>query len=101
VLAIVAAAPALGAAESAFDLFRKRVQERTLAYSSGDKSIDQPAVQIRLATALADIRAARAVFDQAIADLGRASRSSAGAGVDDRMAARLAAANVVRMARAV
>jgi alkylation response protein AidB-like acyl-CoA dehydrogenase len=101
VLAIVAAAPALGAAEAAVDLFKKRVQDRVLAYTSGDKAIDQPAAQIRLATALADARAARAVFDQAIAELDRASRSAHGAGIDDRIAARLAAANVVRMARAV
>lgn len=101
VLAIVAAAPALGAAESAVALYEERVRERVLAYTSGAKAIDQPAAQIRLATALADVRAARAVFDQAIADLTRASGAAQGAELRDRIAARLAAANVVRMARAV
>lgn len=99
VLAIVAAAPALGAAEAAVGHFKQRVQERVLAYSLGDKAVDQPAAQIRLATALADVRAARAVFDRAIVDLVRVSQSTAGASLEDRMAARLAAANTVRIAR--
>ena len=59
VLAFVAAAPALGAAERAVELFRTRARDRVLAFTLGERQIDQPAAQIRLSTALATVRAAR------------------------------------------
>lgn len=98
VLALVAAAPALGAAEAAVELFRRRLSERVLAYTLGDKQADQPAARVRLATALAEVRAARAVWDQALAALTAAVAAGAPT-VDDRMDARLAAASTVRLAR--
>jgi alkylation response protein AidB-like acyl-CoA dehydrogenase len=100
-LALIAAAPALGAAEAAVDAYADRLRERVLAYTLGEKAVDQPAAQIRLATALADVRAAGAVFDDAIARLDAAVDAPGGATTSDRMAARLAAANVVRMSRDV
>src|SRR5262249_48351802 len=45
VLAFVAAAPALGAAERAVELFRTRARDRVLAYTLGERQIDQPAAQ--------------------------------------------------------
>lgn len=98
VLALVAAAPALGAAEAAVELFRSRLSERVLAYTLGDKQADQPAARVRLATAIAEVRAARAVWEQALAALAAAVDGGAPT-VADRMDARLAAASTVRLAR--
>lgn len=98
VLALVAAAPALGAAESAVELFRNRLGERVLAYTLGDKQADQPASRVRLATAMAEVRSARAVWEQALAALTSAVEGGAPT-IADRMDARLAAASTVRLAR--
>lgn len=100
VLALVAAAPALGAAEAAVDLFRERIGERVLAYTLGDRQVDQPAAQIRLAAALADVRAARALWDRATDQLVLSARAPGGPTVQDRAAARLDAAATVRLSRA-
>jgi alkylation response protein AidB-like acyl-CoA dehydrogenase len=100
VLALVAAAPALGAAEAAVDLFRERLAERVLAYSLGDRQREQPAAQVRLATAISDLTAARVRWDAAVADL----VASAETGTVDqslRVASRLTAAATVRAARSV
>lgn len=106
VLALVAAAPALGAAEAAVELFRERMRGRVLAYTLGDRQADQPAARVRLAAAMAELRAARAVFDRAVAELVAtgspdAASTGGGPGLSDRAAARLAAATTVRMARSV
>jgi alkylation response protein AidB-like acyl-CoA dehydrogenase len=98
VLALVAAAPALGAAEAAVELFRRRLNERVLAYTLGDKQADQPAARVRLATAMAEVRAARAVWEQALTALAAAVAGGRPT-VADRMDARLAAASTVRLAR--
>lgn len=98
VLALMAAAPALGAAEAAVELFRRRLNERVLAYTLGDKQADQPAARVRLATAMAEVRAAGAVWEQALAALTTAVADGAPT-VTDRMDARLAAASTVRLAR--
>jgi len=66
VLALVAAAPAVGAAERAVDEYRERLRGRVLAYTFGDKAAEQPAAQVRLGTALADVRAARRALDDAV-----------------------------------
>ena len=100
VLALLAAAPALGGAEWAVDLYEERLRTRVLAYSLGDKATEQPAAQIRLAKARSDLRQARDHFDatvarlMAAADLGEVSM---GVRVDTR----LAAAAVVASARSV
>jgi len=98
VLALVAAAPALGAAEAAVELFRRRLSERVLAYTLGDKQADQPASRVRLATALAEVRSARAVWEQALAALTAAVEGGSPT-TAERMDARLAAASTVRIAR--
>jgi 3-hydroxy-9,10-secoandrosta-1,3,5(10)-triene-9,17-dione monooxygenase len=98
VLALVSAAPALGAAEAAVELFRARLGQRVLAYTLGDKQADQPAARVRLATAMAEVRSARAVWEQALAALTAAVEGGAPT-VADRMDARLAAASTVRIAR--
>lgn len=102
VLALVASAPALGAAEAAVDLYRTRLQERILAYSLGDKASEQPAAQVRLATAISDLRSARTRWDAALAELAAACAES-GPGADEelRVACRLTAAATVRASRQV
>lgn len=95
VLALVAAASALGGAEGAVALYRSRLQERVLAYTLGDKAIEQPAAQIRLATVDDQVRTAGARWRQAI----DAVAGGDAPGLDERIDARLAAASVVRMAR--
>ncbi len=100
VLALVAAAPALGAAEAAVDLYRDRLAQRVLAYSLGDKASEQPAAQIRLATATSDLAAARIRWGATIEALIDAAGTER---LDDarRVDTRLAAAATVRAARSV
>jgi alkylation response protein AidB-like acyl-CoA dehydrogenase len=95
VLALVAAAPALGAAEAATNLFRERLATRVLAYSLGDKAAEQPAAQVRLATVLDAVRTASARWNGALARLAGGNPLSQA----DRVDVRLAAASVVRTAR--
>ncbi len=98
VLALTAAAPALGAAEAAVEIFRKRLSERVLAYTLGEKQADQPAARVRYATALAEVRSARAVWEHALAEITEAVAVGTPT-TEDRMAARLAAATTVRISR--
>jgi alkylation response protein AidB-like acyl-CoA dehydrogenase len=100
VLALVAAAPALGAAEAAVELFRSRLSERVLAYTLGDRQREQPAAQVRLATAMSDLVAARVRWDAALAELSAAC-ADGGADEDLRVASRLSAAATVRASRQV
>lgn len=97
VLCLMAAAPALGGAEAAVELLREQQQNRVLAYSLGDRQIEQPAAQIRLADALATVRAARLVWRDAIDQVtGRVAADT----IDDpawRGNIRLAAAHTVRL----
>jgi alkylation response protein AidB-like acyl-CoA dehydrogenase len=95
VLALVAAAPALGGAEGATDLYRTHLQERVLAYTLGDKAAEQPAAQVRLAAVDDLVRTAGARWRQAMAALTVEST----AGEAERVDARLAAASVVKMSR--
>lgn len=100
VLALVAAAPALGAAERAVDLYRERVADRVLAYSLGDRAVEQPAAQMRLGSAMSDLAMVRTQWDAAVEEL--ASYTGRGdVPLDRRAALRLAAAATVRGARSV
>ena len=100
VLALVASAPALGAAEAAVEAYRKRLSERVLTFTMGDKAAEQPAAQVRLASAMSDLASASARWESAISIL---ERAAAGACVDEqvRVDSRLAAAATVRAARSV
>ena len=101
VLALVASAPALGAAEAAVDLYRQRLTDRVLAYSLGDKAAEQPAAQVRLATAMSDLASAKARWESAVGSLSAAAESTDGVIVQLRVDSRLAAAATVRSARSV
>jgi len=99
VLALVAAAPALGASEAALEFFRDRLLERRLAYTTGARQSDSPAARVRLAAATADVRAAAALWTQAVGELAAACSGGASPSVADRADARLAAAATVQLAR--
>lgn len=99
VLAIMAAAPALGAAEAAVELFRTRIADRVLAYSLGDRAREQPVTHARLGAVLAELDAVQAQWDRAIARLARAAQDPLT--IDDRVSVRLAAAATVRSSRRV
>lgn len=71
-----------------------------LAYSLGDKAIDQPAARMRLGSVVSDLAAARARWDAAVAELDGSSGAE-GISVEQRMAFRLTAAATVRAARSV
>lgn len=101
VLAMTAAATALGAAEAAVELYQERLAERVLAYSLGDKAAEQPGAQMRLASAMSDVAAARRYWDATIDALEAAARSDAGVDEALRVATRLAAADTVRRSRLV
>ena len=100
VLALVAAAPALGAAEGAVEQFTTRLTERVLAYSLGDRQREQPAAQVRLATAMSDLASARLRWDAGIAALVEACADGE-ATEELRVASRLTAAATVRASRSV
>lgn len=100
-LALVAAAPALGTAEVTLERFRERVSERVIAYTAGAKQRDQPAAQIRLGKAAAHAIAARAMFDGAIAEIERLVADGVQLDADARATYRLIAAHVVHLSRQV
>lgn len=99
-LALVASMPVLGAAERVTELFAERLGGRVLAYS-GAAQKDQPAAQIRLASARVRLRALRALVDETaggIEDLVvRGERVSRAV----RAEARLAAAHTVHESKAI
>ncbi|TFU05835.1 acyl-CoA dehydrogenase [Polymorphobacter arshaanensis] len=97
-LALVAASPALGAAEGALDSFTARMKSKIQAYTGGAKQSDAQATHLRLGEALATVRAARLVWADAIALLEREGHKGNSIGVETLAAIRLASADVVRMA---
>lgn len=99
VLAITAATPALGAAEGALAWFTERMMQKMQAYS-GQKQGDLPATHLRLGEALAEVRAARLVWADAIARIERLGPAMPNVPVHDLVSVRLAAADVVRRANA-
>ncbi|MBI1406574.1 MAG: acyl-CoA dehydrogenase [Caulobacter sp.] len=97
-LALVAAAPALGAAEGALAAFTDRMKAKVQAYSGGAKQSEAPATHLRLGEALATVRAARLVWADAVALYEREGPLGAAMPVESLAAVRLAAADVVRLA---
>jgi hypothetical protein len=97
-LALVAATPALGAAEGALAAFTDRMKAKVQAYSGGAKQSEAPATHLRLGEALAMARAARLVWADAVALLEREGPLGPAMPVDSLAAVRLASADVVRLA---
>jgi len=96
-LALVAATPALGAAEGALAAFTARMKEKLQAYS-GAKHAELPATHLRLGEATAAVRAARLVWQDACRRLEQIGPLGAAAPVDALAEIRLASAHVVRLA---
>ena len=100
VLALVASAPAVGAAEAAVGHFHDRVAERVLAYTLGDKAADQPMAQARLASVTSDLETTLAAWRAVLDEL---ARTAADGPPDERLRVRvrLAAAAAVRASRGI
>ncbi len=99
-LALMAAAPAVGAAEAAVALYRQRMVDRVLAHSIGDRARDQPVMQARLGSILGMLAALRANWDRSIARLVAVDEAHP-VTLDERIDLRLAAAHIVRSAREI
>lgn len=97
-LAIVACTPALGAAEGGLAAFTERMKAKIQAYSGGQKQSDAPGTHLRLGEALATVRAARLVWQDAIARLEREGQAGHETPIETLAAIRLASADVVRLA---
>ncbi|HTY29597.1 MAG TPA: acyl-CoA dehydrogenase family protein [Mycobacterium sp.] len=99
-LALVAAMPALGAAEHVADVFATRLGERVLAYS-GVAQKQQPAAQIRLGDARVRLRALDGLLGDTVAAL--EARVVQGERIPraERARARLTAAHIVHESRSV
>ncbi|MCX2930309.1 acyl-CoA dehydrogenase [Mycobacterium sp. CVI_P3] len=99
-LALLAAMPALGAAEYVADLFATRLGERVLAYS-GVVQKQQPAAQIRLGDARVRLRALHGLLGDTVAMIETMVTEGARIPRAVRAQARVAAAHIVHESRAV
>lgn len=99
-LSLLAAMPALGAAERVADLFATRLGERVLAYS-GVAQKQQPAAQIRLGDARVRLRALHGLLDDTVAMIETMVTDGTRIPRSVRAQARVAAAHIVHESRAV
>ncbi len=99
-LSLLAAMPALGAAERVADLFATRLGERVLAYS-GLAQKQQPAAQIRLGDARVRLRALHGLLDDTVAMIEGMVTDGTRIPRSVRAQARVAAAHIVHESRAV
>ena len=97
-LALVAATPALGAAEAALIYYRDRMKAKLLAFSGGSRQGEMMTTHLRLGEAMADVRAARLVWDEARRAIEQEGPHGAQASIEVQVAIRLAAAQVVKLA---
>jgi len=96
-LALVAATPALGAAEGALAAFTERMKTKMQAYA-GTKQADQPLTHFRLGEGRAAVLAARAIWDRAIDLLEREGPAGDGVSLETLLELRLSSASIVRHA---
>lgn len=99
-LGLVAAMPALGAAEHVAEVYAKRLSERVIAYE-GTKQKDKPAAVARLAEAQVRLRSLHGLLDGTVARIERILADGDRVRRAVRADARLAAAHIVRESRAV
>ncbi|ORB83538.1 acyl-CoA dehydrogenase [Mycobacterium kansasii] len=99
-LALVAAMPALGAAERVTAIFAERLHERVLAYEGGRQK-DRPAAQARLAEARVRLRALHGLLSGTVEGIEQILTAKQRVPRAVRADARLAAAHIVRESRAV
>jgi 3-hydroxy-9,10-secoandrosta-1,3,5(10)-triene-9,17-dione monooxygenase len=99
-LSLTAAIPALGAARRAVELYRRLIADRVL-FGTHKAQSQRAAAQIRLATALADVRAAETVLRAIAQTIERHARGETHLSGLDQAEMRLAIAHVVRDCRLV
>lgn len=99
-LALVAAMPALGAAERVTDIFAERLCERVLAYEGGRQK-DKPAAQGRLGEARVRLRALHGLLADTTGQIEQILAAGDRVPRPVRAHARLAAAHIVRESRRV
>ncbi|WP_431239960.1 acyl-CoA dehydrogenase family protein [Mycolicibacterium aichiense] len=99
-LSLLAAMPALGAAEAVAEGFAARLGERVLAYS-GVAQKQQPAAQIRLGDARVRLRALDGLLDDTVDLIEGLVTDGTRIPRTDRARARVAAAHIVHESRAV
>lgn len=99
-LALVAAMPALGAAEHVADVFTARLGERILAYE-GAKQQDKPAAQVRVGEARVRLRALHGLLADTVGRIEDILATGDRVPRPIRADARLAAAHIVHESRAV
>ncbi|SNR23173.1 acyl-CoA dehydrogenase family protein [Actinomadura mexicana] len=99
VFALTGAAPVLGVAEGVLARFAERTRGRVMAYS-GERQRETTGAQIRLASATADLAAARLLLEDALGGVVRAV-AEGGCDLRRRAGARLVAAHVAGTARRV
>ena len=99
-LSLTAAIPALGAARRAVQLYRKLIGERVL-FATQKVQSQRAAAQIRLATAIADVRAAEIVLRAAANSIERHARGVTRLTAVDQLELRLTFAHVVRDCRRI
>ena len=97
-LALVAATPALGAAQGAISWFAERMKTKLQAYSGGAKQGDLQSTHLRLGESIADVNAARLVWEEAVRTVERIGPMGPNAPIDAQVSVRLAGAQVVLLA---
>ena len=97
-LALVAATPALGAAEAALAYYQQRMKTKLQAFSGGAKQCDLQTTHLRLGEAIAEVSAARLTWEEACRVIERIGPDGANAPLDRQVWLRLAAAQIVRLA---
>ncbi len=97
-LALVAATPAVGAAEAALGWFTQRMKTKQQAFSGGASQAEVQTTHLRLGEAMAHVRAMRLVWEDARTLLERIGPDGAKAPIDTQVALRLSAAQLVRLA---
>jgi 3-hydroxy-9,10-secoandrosta-1,3,5(10)-triene-9,17-dione monooxygenase len=99
-LALLAAMPALGSAESAADIYAERLSQRVLAYE-GVMQKDKPVAQAHLAEARVRLRALRGLLADTVGEIETIVAAGDPVARPVRAEARLAAAHIVHESRAV
>lgn len=97
-LAMVAATPAVGAAEAALAWFTERMKTKQQAFSGGAKQGDVQTIHLRLGEAKALVKAMRLVWEDARAAIEREGPNGAQASIEAQVDLRLAGAQIVRLA---
>lgn len=101
VFALVAAAPALGTAEAAVEAFTKRMAERVMAFTLGDKAIDNRSQRSRLGAARLQLDAVTALFDREVDKLDAQRSQPRQLNSEERARIRAVAAHVVGESRRI